>query len=120
MERSSNGARTCLRTLAALLLLTASLIEPAVAKTVRCISTSRIRAIVSVGPQTAKVTLWNNEVYLNTFRSECAAPGFKGFTYKTPTGQLCSGNTMRAVGTGNSSVCILGKFEQVPPAGPSP
>jgi hypothetical protein len=119
MER---GSRThpMARTFAALLLLSACLIGPAVAKTVRCIQTSRIRSIVSVDAQTAKFTLWNNEVYLNKFRGACAAPGFKGFGYKTPSGQLCSGNTMRAVGTGNTSVCVLEKFEQVPPGAPSP
>ncbi|HUO91237.1 MAG TPA: hypothetical protein VMU08_18860 [Rhizomicrobium sp.] len=104
-------------TLLALLLLHAGPIEAAFARTASCMQTSRIRSIESVDARTARFTLWNRTIWLNTFRSACGVSGFKGFTYKTPTGQLCSGGTMRAVGTGNTSVCILGKFEEVPPPG---
>ena|SRR5689334_5468597 len=85
----------------------------ATGKSRTCVKTSTIRSVESVDAQTARFTLYNNEIYLNTFRSACGVSGFKGFGYKTPSGQLCRGNTMRAVGTGNSSVCILGRFEQV-------
>jgi hypothetical protein len=96
-------------TMAAALLAALASQAGAVPRTVNCLQANTIRSMEQADEQSARVTLRSRAIYLTRFREPCSVTGFTGFTYRT-SGALCRGQTVKAVGTGDSRECVVGNF----------
>lgn len=77
----------------------------------RCIRTSLIHKTNRSADGTfVDFDLRSGGVYRNTLRQRCPALRNSSFGYKTPTGHLCSGDTIRL--SNGRGTCVLGPFVQ--------
>ena len=80
----------------------------------RCVTTSRIRHTSRSSDGTfIDFHMLGRRTYRNTLRSRCPGLRHHAFRYRSRSGQLCRGETIRVLRTG--AVCVLGSFTDITP-----
>ena len=94
-----------------------------------CITTSALRETRVRDEQTIDFEVAGGKVYRNTLPSQCPRLSFnRGFTYDTPTGQLCRGEVIYSIERAGADLergvaCGIGQFvpiEYVEPVSDAP
>lgn len=81
---------------------------------VDCVNVSRIRSTVVRDDYTIDFDMAGSEVFRNTLPNRCPQLGFEErFAYEVSSGQLCSIDMIRVIGSGPGPRCSLGKFVPV-------
>jgi hypothetical protein len=83
----------------------------------KCLRTIDIRNTTTPDDRTILFHMNNGKVYRNDLRNACSGLSFNGFSYDvTPPDQICGNQQIIRV-LRTHSVCALGAFTEVPPAG---
>jgi hypothetical protein len=90
--------------------------DPADDEPLKCISITRINRTEIIDTQTIAFHMRNGDIYVNRLDRACRGltPG-KPFSYSTPTGQICSVDTITILenfgaGLSRGAFCALGEF----------
>lgn len=84
-----------------------------VGEAVSCVDTRSIRSTHVHGDETIDFEMLNGTVYRNTLPNRCYSLGFEErFAYSTPTGRLCSTDTITVLHSDGArgTSCGLGEF----------
>jgi hypothetical protein len=84
-----------------------------VGESVSCVDTRRVRSTNVHGDETIDFEMVDGTVYRNVLPNRCYSLGFEErFAYQTPTGRLCSTDTITVLHADGSrgTTCGLGEF----------